>query len=99
MKGKKSGSSLVEFCIISPLLILCFMLFYGLNAGSLANSFLSIDLFTLKRAHLYGNDLDFCEASFFWPAHWKEKTIYECHQQNYSVQVTTPYFKIEKSLP
>jgi hypothetical protein len=66
-QSSRKGQSLVEFCLILPGLLasLTLLVFTGIKA--ILPYFLSLDLYDLARAHLYGVDQGVCEASSFWP--------------------------------
>jgi hypothetical protein len=63
----RKGQSLVEFCLLLPLFLssLALMLVTGIKA--IIPYLLSLDVYDLARAHLYGIDQSSCAASSLWP--------------------------------
>jgi hypothetical protein len=66
-QNSRKGQSLVEFCLLIPSLMtsLALVLFTGLK--SILPFLLSLDLYDLARAHLYGVEQSVCEPSSLWP--------------------------------
>jgi len=78
MAATKKGETMISFLIFAPLFL---VLLSGLISGAaltLAECFMALDTYTLARAHLYGNDLNYCEASRHWPQLEALRINYQC---------------------
>lgn len=69
------GQSLVEFCLALQMWIMSISLLMLLIVKTLVPYLMTLDLYDLSRAHLYGNDLANCRASSLWPRHLVEIRI------------------------
>jgi len=62
----RRGQSLIEFCLLLPIWSTALSLVLLTAIKSLLPFLLTLDLWDLARAHLYGAHED-CRASSFWP--------------------------------
>jgi|GEM_PF-3038880 len=69
------GQSLVEFCLLLQAWVATASLFFILFLKTLLPYLMTLDLYDLSRAHLYGNDLATCKASSLWPRHLVEVRV------------------------
>jgi hypothetical protein len=73
-RSSRKGQSLVEFCLLLPSFLGSLMFLFLTGIKAILPYLLSLDLFDLARAHLYGVDQGVCEASSYWP-----QDLFEIH--------------------